>query len=439
MSRVASPPPRRPAPSAASPGLVKAGSAVYNVASDADPVGKIRAASAHAQRFVVGRRVVVDLLELALIAGSNVLLFGPPGTAKTLAVDIFASCIHDSSVFNILLSKFTKPAEVFGPMDLEAFKRGKLKTNTTGYLPTATVAVVDEIFKGSSAILNTLLPAANERRFHDDGQWQDIPLRMIVGMSNELPEDATVLAAIYDRFPLKFWAEYLDESDFASMLDAPRWSSAQPVPAPVTITDADFAEITRRLGEVVIPPEVKQSLVDIRRMLKAQKIVASDRRYMQALNIVRASAVRRGSSVACSDDLRPLRYILWNDPAQAKDVDTVVSEFVSPMGKAIKEQLQELAAARSKIMSAAGAKSTAAEKLAAATQAAAREIAGVRNIAQRLAAMAKTANAAEQMVCNLAAKAAENFVDSAHAMTSGGITYQEFVTRTETDLTVDFT
>lgn len=441
MSRAAAP--RQPAPRSAAAtapsAMVLSQGVTYAVSDAADPVGKVLAAGKHAQSFVVGRRVVVDLLELAVIAGTNVLLFGPPGTAKTLAVDIFASCIDRSSVFSTMLSKFSKPSEVFGPMDLQAFKAGRLETHTDGYLPSATIGIIDEIFKGSSAILNTLLPLANERRFFDDGKWHATPLRLMVGMSNELPEDAVVLAAIYDRFPLKHWAEYLGESDFAAMLTAPRWSAANPPAAPVTLTEADFKEIGRRMAEVTVPPEVIRSLCDIRRMLAAQKVVASDRRYTQALAIIKASAVRRGCTVAQSDDLRPLRYVLWNEPAQSAVVDQVVAEFVSPMGKAIKEQLHELAAARSKILTAhTSAPGGSGEKLAAATSTAGRVLAGVRNVAARIQEIGKSCTDAERQMCNLSHAAALAFLDSAVALMQGQITYEAFVQRTEHDLTVDF-
>ena len=434
MARSASPSARRQAPSGQPQAAIALRtSAAYNVAADGDPVGKVIAAGRYASKFVVGRRVLVDVVELALLARSNVLLFGPPGTAKTLAVDIMTSCIDHATVFSTMLTKFSKPAEVFGPIDLEAFKKGSLKTRTAGYLPSATVAVIDEVFKGSSAILNSLLAAANERRFFDDGKWIPIPLRAMVGMSNELPEDATLLAAFYDRFLLKLWSEYLGEQDFSAMLTAPRWSPSDP--APVTITDKDFAEIDRRIAEVVVPPEVISAVADIKKMLVASKIVASDRRYALALRIIAASAVRRGERVASADDLRPLKYILWNEPTQAKQVAEVIAEFVAPMGKAVKEQLGELAAVRGKIMTAVG-NTSGADRLANATAAVSRDIAAVRAIAARLKALADSAAAQEVEACRLAQNAAESFVQNAHNLLQGSITYEQFVARTEVDLTI---
>lgn len=435
MSRAAAPTARRPGQPAPTSMVVR-GAPRYNVQDHADPVGKVIAAAQHARQYVVGRQVVTDLVELAMLAGSNCLLFGPPGTAKTLAVDIMTSCIEGAHVFSTLLTKFSKPAEVFGPIDLEAFKRGKLKARTAGYLPAATVGVIDEVFKGSSAILNSLLSIANERRFFDDGEWLDTPTRMLVGMSNELPEDATLLAAFYDRFPLKYWAEYLDEGNFSKMLGAPRWSKR--VAPPVTITAEDFAEIDRRVNAVVVPPDVLRAVEDIRRLLTTAKIVASDRRYIQAVRIIKASAVRRGVEVATTEDVRPLRYILWNEPAQAAKVAEIVAEFVAPMGKAIKEQLQELAAARGAVIASANAAgSDPSTRLAAAVRAASQNIGAVRNIAARLEALAKSAQSTEAEVCALAAAAARAFTDSAHALAAGDITFEQFVNRTETDLTID--
>jgi len=164
------------------------------------------------------RQAVIEGMLCAALAGEHVLLLGPPGTAKSALARELCAAVNGAGYFEWLLSKFTSPEELFGPISLTALKTDTFKRVTAGKLPEAHVVFLDEIFKSNSGVLNTLLTALNERKFHNGPVAQEIPLRLAVGASNELPEGAE-LAALYDRFLVRYWVERVRTPDtFFAML-----------------------------------------------------------------------------------------------------------------------------------------------------------------------------------------------------------------------------
>src|SRR5271168_3495141 len=150
-------------------------------------------------RFL-GKDEVIRLLLIAAIAGEHAVLIGPPGTAKSALVRSFARLMR-AQYFEYLLTRFTEPNEIFGPVDINAFRAGRYERRTAGMLPEAEIVFLDEVFKSNSAILNSLLTLLNERRFTSGDRSIACPLLCAFGASNEVPSDET-LTAIYDRFIL---------------------------------------------------------------------------------------------------------------------------------------------------------------------------------------------------------------------------------------------
>lgn len=318
-----------------------------------DPIDKMKAVEAHVNTRIVGRDELTRGIVISLIAGQNVLALGVPGTAKTMLVQaISESFANDDDVFDILLTKFTKDKEVFGPTDVQALANGEQKIKTKGYLPSAKVGALDEIFKGSSAVLNGLLRIANERTFRNGTTVEMTDVRMLVGMSNEYPEDPALLAAFYDRFPSKFIVEYLDGDDFTKMLNVAA-NGSKPAPMTVKLTDDDFDEITRRVDSVNLPAEIIEALGDIRAALKAKNVVISDRRWVQAVKLMKAHAVYNGRTTVSRRDLCVLEPVAWNTDNDRSVIGSILPEYLNPFEGELRVITDEAYAARTAILKAA--------------------------------------------------------------------------------------
>ena len=166
----------------------------------------------------VGKDEVVDLLGICLVAGENLFLLGPPGTAKSAVVRSLAARL-DGRVFDYLLTRFTEPSELFGPFDIRKLRDGELLTNTEGMLPEADIVFLDELLNANSAILNSLLMALNERIFRRGRETRRLGFVLTVGASNRLPED-DALAALFDRFLLRVRSDNVPSEMLTSVLEA---------------------------------------------------------------------------------------------------------------------------------------------------------------------------------------------------------------------------
>src|SRR5436305_619509 len=172
-------------------------------------------------RYFVAKQDLIDLMALAAIAQEPLLLVGPPGTAKSDLVLKFKDALGlgEDDYFEYMLTRFTEPSEILGPIDISELRRGRYLRREQGKLPTARVAFLDEIFKSNSAILNILLTIINERKFYQDGVPTPVRLRELFAATNEIPEQAE-LAALKDRFVLKVESRSVQEDHFTELIDA---------------------------------------------------------------------------------------------------------------------------------------------------------------------------------------------------------------------------
>jgi MoxR-like ATPase len=172
-------------------------------------------------RFFVHKQELIDLMTLAAIAQEPLLLVGKPGTAKSDLVLKFKDALGlgEDDYFEYMLTRFTEPSEIIGPIDISQLREGRYIRREQGKLPTARLAFLDEIFKSNSAILNILLTIINERKFYQDGVPQPVRLRVLFAATNEVPEQGE-LAALKDRFVLKAESCSVQEHHFSELIDA---------------------------------------------------------------------------------------------------------------------------------------------------------------------------------------------------------------------------
>src|SRR5205814_7156167 len=171
-------------------------------------------------RFFVAKQDLIDLMVVAAVAQEPLLLVGPPGTAKSDLVLKFEDALGlgEGDYFEYMLTRFTEPSEIVGPIDISKLREGRYIRREHGKLPTARLAFLDEIFKSNSAILNILLTIINERKFYQDGVPQPVRLRVLFAATNEIPEQSE-LAALKDRFCLKAESRSVQEHHFTELID----------------------------------------------------------------------------------------------------------------------------------------------------------------------------------------------------------------------------
>lgn len=274
------------------------------------------------------RKSLVDGMLTALIAREMLFLLGPPGTAKSAICEALCQSIG-GDYFSWMVSKFTTPEELFGPLSLKALENDKYERVTTNKLPSADVAFIDEIFKGSSAILNTLLPVINERTFYNGATPTKIPLQVLFGASNEIPQ-AEELAALYDRFALRYCVDRMQQE--SSMEDLFKNGLQINIPS---ISIQDLGAEQAKATKLVVPDAVVKQLLLLRKLVHEEGIYVSDRKWVQSIRIVKAFAHLNGHTEVMEDDLEILENVLWSSPEQMKSVRKLVSKVANPLGEQI--------------------------------------------------------------------------------------------------------
>lgn len=275
---------------------------------------------------LVERDEPARLLLLAALAGEHLLIVGPPGTAKSE----LARRLHrvvGGRWFERLLTRFTVPEEVFGPMSLAALDEGRYERDIAGYLPDASVAFLDEVFRANSAILNALLALLNERVFDQGAKRIRTPLVALVGAANEIPEDET-LRAFLDRFLIRCFVEPVSDAGFSDLLEAGGpTASDEPASAHLSIGELEAA---RRAGlRVRVPAPIVASLAALRAVLRDIGVEVSDRRWVRAVSLLRVAAATAGRAEVGLDDLLLLKFVL---PERADQVAPVESWLLAQLG-----------------------------------------------------------------------------------------------------------
>lgn len=265
----------------------------------------------------------VEGMLVALLARQHMLLIGPAGTAKSALSVELAKIVQGTTYFQWLLTKFSTPEELFGPLSLKDLEQGVYKRVTTAKLPEAHVVFLDEIFKSNPAILNSLLTLINERLFYNDGLPIQTPLMSVIGASNEYPDEDEELGALFDRFLLRFEVDLIaDDSNFVAMMQGADHDVQMP-----SITLAQLEQLQHLTDNVCIPDDVYDVLSRIRVELRDEGIRPSDRRFKQSLSVLQARAFIHEREVVQVEDVAILEHVLWETIDQKEAVSAIIRNY----------------------------------------------------------------------------------------------------------------
>jgi len=274
---------------------------------------------------LIDREREVEAAFLALLTGEHAVFLGPPGTAKSLLVREITDRIEGARYFERLLTRFSTPEELFGPLSLSALEQDRYARVLKGSILDCHFAFVDECFKANSAILNSLLTIMNERLYHEAGAAIPAPLVTLFGASNETPEDES-LGALYDRFLVRVMVPYLvDEGSIRDLF------TFEPQGPSETMTLDDIARAQGEVKGVKMTPATIDALVEIKKTAEAEGILASDRRWRASTKLVKAAAYMDGDTQTCADHCEVLNHSLWADPEQIRVVERVIAKVVNPL------------------------------------------------------------------------------------------------------------
>ena len=278
---------------------------------------------------LVERDTPVRLALLAALTSEHMILVGPPGTAKSEIARRIGWAFRDATYFERLMTRFSVPEELFGPLSLKALERDEYTRLTAGYLPAATVAFLDEVFKANSAILNALLGVLNERVFDNGTERVRLPLITLIGASNEIPT-AEELLALYDRFLIRYRVEPVSAAGFGELLGLEGRVTADRVQARISIKVLD--KLRAEAARVRLSGGVRHVLHTLREWLSGQGIYVSDRRWLKIVHLLRVAAYTEGRTLVLWPDCWLLQHCLWSHPDQHAKIrewfDTSAIEIV---------------------------------------------------------------------------------------------------------------
>ena len=289
---------------------------------------------------LIEREDEVLLAATALVARQHIFLCGAPGTAKSMLADGLVDWMA-GKVFRILLTKYTTPEELFGPISIAGLKKDEYRRIIKNTLPEATVAFVDEVWKGSSAILNTLLKILNEGVFQNNGQLIHCPLQCCIAASNEFPnpqEGGRDLAAMFDRFLIRKMVHPIASDRGRDKL---LWSDLS-LSLSSSITPAEIETAHTEALSLPWSAAAKKAFIDILKSCQSEGILPGDRRQRQSAQLCQAAAWVAGEAAVETDHLEVLAHTFWLEPEQAKKVQRAVAKIAAPASLLATQVIEEI-------------------------------------------------------------------------------------------------
>lgn len=303
---------------------------------------------------LIEKNEAMRLALLAAVSGESIFFLGLPGTAKSMVsrrLKLAFDLDEKNSYFEYLMNQFSTPDEVFGPVSLKALENDEYKRIVDGYLPTAEIAFLDEIWKASPAIQNTLLTIINEKKFHNGNEVMNVPLKVLVAASNELPTPNMGLEALWDRFLLRLIVNPVSENSFFDVVLAPTKNEE---PATLNkITANELKQWQDEIDKIEVPEDIRNVITSIREEVqlynqkqkdnKADEIYVSDRRWKKIIHILRTSAFLNRRDAVDLMDLQLIEYCIWNNSEQIEYVkNNVVRKCIGDNGLNFSMDLDDL-------------------------------------------------------------------------------------------------
>lgn len=283
------------------------------------------------------REEIIAVSLLGALCGQNTFLYGPPGTAKSLISRRIACAFEQPTYFEYLMNRFSTPEEVFGPVSIKALKEDHYIRKTDSYLPKAEFAFLDEIWKSSPAILNTLLTLINEHIFRNGETIEKAPLKALIAASNETPDANQGLEALYDRFIVRLMVgPILETRHFNQLLNSKPTEAKIDVPSALQVKSSEWTEWMTQLHQVKLSTETLTIIHLIREQLDQQyetlKVYISDRRWQRAAMLMKAAAFFNGRKETNHSDALLLQHCLWTHEENRQPVWDIVAEAVKACG-----------------------------------------------------------------------------------------------------------
>lgn len=294
---------------------------------------------------IYGKDRECRLAMLAALAGESIILLGPPGVAKSMIARRMKRAFAGAQSFEYLMNRFSTPDDIFGPVSISRLKSEDVYERTVeGFLPTADVVFLDEIWKAGPAIQNTLLTVINERIFRNGRHELRLPLKLLVAASNELPAEGEGLEALWDRFLIRAVCSPIENNEeFYTMLQRPLHDTDDGTAADDAITPEEYAAWNEAIERIALPRPVFEAISYIRKNLGSievegssvrRDVYVSDRRWRHIVRLLQTSAFVHGRKEVSLADLILISHCLWNTPEEFENVRTqVISGIFNGMEK----------------------------------------------------------------------------------------------------------
>ena len=284
------------------------------------------------------RKHILATTLLTVLSGQSVFLYGPPGTAKSLISRRISCVFSDSVYFEYLMQRFSTPEEIFGPVNIAELRKNNYVRDTENYLPTADIAFLDEIWKSSPAILNTLLTIINERKFRNGKSVEQVPLKALIAASNEFPQKDSGLDALYDRFIMRLNVDPLtDQNDFIHMISDNRVESFVKISEP--ITNKEWMQLMDSAHSIPLSKDTVDAIGEIRKQIDSANaasqgatIYISDRRWQKAIYVLKMAALLSGRSEVWPIDLTILCNSLWSSKDDKEIIERIIRDAIMEIG-----------------------------------------------------------------------------------------------------------